>query len=107
MNLETRLLRLRKTNEEVAAAMGDTSAKAVNHYYTGTTGVPMPKIEPFLRAHGLKVVTGGAITTDPEEYKALVMAASRYVQVLRVAAESGIDSVDILDAVRAYAVAKR
>jgi len=67
MSLESRIHRARSMlkDDEVAGALGVDST-TVGRYYGGDTGIKLTKLEAFLRAHGMVVVSAkylGAVTT--------------------------------------------
>lgn len=69
------------TNQDIAKAMQgqsvQVSADMVQKYFSGSSGVPLENLGPFLRALGLKVVDINCPEIDPEEYKWICRTAAR------------------------------
>lgn len=80
MNIETLILRRKSeldlTNGDIAtkmtAAIGEkVSSESIGHYFTGTAGIPIEKIGPFLGALGLRVVRDDEVSISREKLKVL------------------------------------
>lgn len=90
MSIENLILRRKSeldlTNNDIAtrmtASIGEkVSPESIGHYFTGTAGIPLEKIGPFLEAIGLKVVRSDETLVSPDKLAALQTLAKEALHI--------------------------